>query len=551
MLVDSGQAWTSGEERPSPGTAFGERGIVASASPTAAAVGLGVLQRGGNAFDAALAVAGVEWLTLPGACGLGGDLFAVLYDARRDRVVALNGSGEAARKASREYYVSQGLSTMPLSGWHAASVPGAPDAYLTIHREFATMPLAELWAPARRYAAQGIVVTESMSRSIAGAADKLGRFRETAAIYLPSGEPPRPGSRWRNVNLAHTIETVVRGGADAFYRGEIAAEIVRAAEAGGGLLGADEFAEQCTELYDPLRVRYRGYDVYATRPPSQGMIVLEMLGLLDGFDLKRTGFGTHETLHAMVEAKKLAFADRLRYAGDPRRVDPRPVEQLLQPAFADHRRKAIDPARAADRVEGAPRELLAGDTSYFCVWDGQGNACSLIHSLSAGFGSGVVAGRTGLVLNNRAGRGFSLEEGHPNVFEGGKKTMHTLNCYLVARDGRPWLVGGTPGGDQQPQWNVQTITNVVDFGMTPQAAVEAPRWYSFPGTDPEHVKNPYVLRLESRFSPEAVAHLQARGHRTERLGPWSAGGAVQIIQREGGTLLAGSDPRAGGVALAF
>jgi gamma-glutamyltranspeptidase/glutathione hydrolase len=551
MLVDSGQAWTSGDERPSAGTAYGEKGIVASASPTAAAVGLGVLQRGGNAFDAALAVAGVEWLTLPGACGLGGDLFAVMYDARRDRILALNGSGEAARKASRDYYVSQGRKTMPLSGWDAASVPGAPDAYLTIHRELATMPLAELWEPARRYAAQGIVVTERMSRSIAGAAEKLAKFPDTAAIYLPKGDAPRPGSRWRNVNLARTIETVIRGGADAFYRGEIAAEMVRAAGAGGGLFGPDEFAEQCTEVYDPLKVKYRGYDVYATRPPSQGLVVLEMLGLLEGFDLKRLGFGSAASLHTMVEAKKLAFADRLRYAGDPRRVDPAPVKQLLQPAYADRRRKAIDPSRAVDKVEGAPREMLGGDTSYFCVWDGQGNACSLIHSLSAGFGSGVVAGRTGVILNNRAGRGFSLEEGHPNVFEGGKKTMHTLNCYLVARDGRPWLVGGTPGGDQQPQWNVQTITNLIDFGMTPQAAIEAPRWYSFPSTDPEHVDKPFVVRLEQRFSPEAVAQLQARGHRVERLGPWAAGGAVQLIQREGDTLLAGSDPRAGGVALAF
>jgi gamma-glutamyltranspeptidase/glutathione hydrolase len=253
----------------------------------------------------------------------------------------------------------------------------------------------------------------------------------------------------------------------------------------------------------------------------------------------------------MVEAKKLAFADRLRYAGDPRRIDQTPVKQLLQPAYADRRRRAIDPARAAEKVEGAPPEMLGGDTSYFCVWDGQGNACSLIHSLSAGFGCGVVAGRTGVILNNRAGRGFTLEEGHPNVFEGGKKTMHTLNCYLVARDGRPWLIGGTPGGDQQPQWNVQTITNLIDFGMTPQAAIEAPRWYSFPSTDPEHVKKPFALRMEQRFSPEAVAQLQARGHRVERLGPWAAGGAVQVIQREGGTLLAGSDPRAGGVALAF
>ncbi|HEV8638492.1 MAG TPA: gamma-glutamyltransferase family protein [Chloroflexota bacterium] len=549
-VVDSGQAWTRGDERPSPGVAAGAGGMVASASPQAAATGLAVLQRGGNAFDAALAVAGVEWLALPGACGLGGDLFAVLYDARRDRLIALNGSGEAARRASREHYLARGLTQMPLVGWDAAAVPGAPHAYATIHRELSTVPLGELWAPAIRYAGAGIAVTDRISRSIAGAAGKLARFPASAAIYLPGGRPPAPGTRWRNPDLADTIGAVARGGPDAFYRGEIAREIVRASAAEGGLLGHDEFAEQQTELYEPLRVRYRGLEVYSTRPPSQGLITLEILGLLEGCDLGGMGFGSAEALHAMVEAKKLAFADRLRYCGDPRFVDQAPVARLLDPAFHARRRAAIGQG-AAEAVVGAPPETLDGDTSYFCVADAAGNMVSLIHSLSAGFGSGVVAGRTGVLLNNRAGRGFSLEAGHPNVFAGGKKTMHTLNCYLVARDGRPWLVGGTPGGDQQPQWNAQTIANVVDFGMDLQRAIEAPRWYSFPGTDPEHVTSRPVVRLEGRFGHDAVEGLQARGHRVELLGPWAAGGAVQLIARERDVLLGGSDPRAGGVALGY
>jgi gamma-glutamyltranspeptidase/glutathione hydrolase len=551
MLVDSGQVWTRGDERPSPGVACGSGGMVASASPTAAAHGLAVLQRGGNAFDAALAVASVEWLTLPGACGLGGDVFAVLYDARQDRIRGVNGSGEAARRASRDYYLAQGLTTMPLSGWHSASVPGAAHAYLTIHREHATLPLADLWGPAIRYARDGIATSPKISRSIAGAAEKLARFPASAAVYLPNGQPPQPGQPWRNRDLADTIEAVVAGGSEAFYRGQIAAEIARAAEAEGGLLGLPELAEHETDLYDPLRVAYRGFDVYATRPPSQGLIVLEMLKLLEGFDLGPMGFGSAAALHHLVEAKKLAFGDRLRYCGDPRHVDQAPVARLLSDAYAAGRRRAIDPERAADQQVGAPPEQLGGDTSYFCVMDGQGNAVSFIHSLSAGFGSGVVAGRTGVILNNRAGRGFTLEEGHPNVFAGGKKTMHTLNCYLIARDGKPWLVGGTPGGDQQPQWNVQAITNLIDFGMDVQQALEAPRWYSFPSTDPEHAGKPLVVRLEDRFEASALAGLEARGHRVERLGPWAAGGALQLIRREGDALFGGSDPRAGGVALGF
>lgn len=551
MLVDSGQTWTAGDERPTAGVSYGAGGMVASASPTAAAAGVAVLQKGGNAFDAALAVAGVEWFTLPGACGLGGDLFAVLYDAKRDRVQAINSSGEAARKASREEYIARGLKTMPLSGWDAVGVPGSPAGYLTIHADYATMPLGDLWAPAIGYARDGIATTARMSRSIASSAEKLGRFPATAAIYLPGGQAPKPGQRWHNPDLARTIEAVVTGGLDAYYRGDVAREMVRAAEADGGLLGLPELAEHAAETYDPLRVRYRAVDVYATRPPSQGLVILEMLSLLNGFDLAGMGFGSSAALHHLVEAKKLAFGDRLRYCGDPRVIDQAPVAKLLDPAYADRRRRAISPDRAADQQIGAPPEQLGGDTSYFCVADGKGNMVSLIHSLSAGFGSGVVAGKTGVILNNRAGRGFTLEEGHPNVFAGGKKTMHTLNCYLVARDGKPWLIGGTPGGDQQPQWNVQTITNVVDHGMDVQQALEAPRWYSFPSTDPEHAGKPFVVRIEERFGDEAIDGLKRRGHRVEPLGPWAAGGALQLIAREDGSLLGGSDPRAGGVALGY
>ena len=550
--MESGQIWTSATERPSAGVAYGRNGMVASASPTAAAVGLSVLQRGGNAFDAALAVAGVEWFSLPGSCGLGGDFFAVLHDAKRREVRAFNGSGEAARAASREFYVNQGLTNMPLSGWHSAGVPGAPDAYCTLHREYATMPLRDLWGPALRYATDGIITTDRIHGAIAAGAEKLGRFPTTAAIYLPNGAPPPVGTPWRNLDLARTIEAVIDGGSNAYYRGPIAAEIVRAAQADGGLFGLDEFADQQTEIYSPLRSSYRGVDVHVTRPPSQGLVILEMLNLLSGYDLKSLGFGSAETLHTMVEAKKLAFADRLRYCGDPRRVDQRPVEHLLSAVYADRRRRDIDPEHAATRVEGAQLEALSGHTSYFCVADGDGNAISLIHSLSAGFGSGVVAGKTGVILNNRVGRGFTLEEGHPNVIDGGKKTMHTLNCYLGTRDGQFAFMGGTPGGDQQPQWNVQMITNLIDFGMSPQEAIDAPRWYSFPSTDPEHVKKPFLVRIEDRFDEGAIEGLRRRGHDVQTMGPWGVGGAVQLIVRnENGVLAGGSDPRARGVAIGY
>lgn len=528
-------------------TSYANGGMVASASRRAAAAGVEILQSGGNAFDAAIAVAGVEWSTLPGMCGLGGDVFAVLYDAREDRVAAVNGSGIVGSRVDRAYYTDQGLTKMPLSGWHAAAVPGAAHAYATIADTFCTRPLGDLLARGLSCAADGVVVSEEMSDAIAGASRKLSNFEDSRRDYLVDGAAPQPGHLWKRPRLAATIRAFIDGGADAFYRGDIAAEIVRASEADEGPFGLEEFAEHTTDIYDPLRINYRGVDVYQTAPPSQGLIVLEWLNLLEPFDLSAMGFGSADAIHTLVETKKLAFADRLAYVGDPRFVDV-PIDRLLSKAYAQQRSAAVDPSQASEARVGG---LEDGDTSYFCVVDGEGNAISFIHSLSAGFGSGVVAGETGVILNNRSGRGFSLVEGHPNVIAPGKKTMHTLNCYLLARDGNLMGVGGTPGGDRQPQWNVQTITNLIDFGMSPQDAVAAPSWISWPGTDPADIDNPLELRLEDGFPDGLASELAAKGHRIESLGP-NAGSRLQLITRDTDGILRGAtDPRFTGIALGY
>ena len=539
------------ETRPRGRTAYGAGGMVASASSVAATVGLRVLMEGGNAFDAAIAVALVEHLTLPAACNLGGDCFAVLYDAKTKSLHAVNGSGIAARKASRDYYVSRGHTTMPLAGIHSASVPGAPDAYFTIHQRFGSKPLQELAAPAIAMAEGGYAVDERLARALNSAQRKLNEHSPGGTALLPNGEAPQAGQLLEHAPYARTLRTFAEQGAEPFYRGAIAREIVRSAQAAGGLFEESDFADHQSEVYAPLSTTYRGLEVHVTRPPSQGLLILEQLNLLEGFDLAASGWGTAETIHTMVEAKKLAYADRLRYAGDPRLVDF-PLDRLISKQFAARRRAAIDPARAAEKVEGALREHVDGDTSYFCVADRDGNAISFIHSLSAGWGSGFTAGDTGMLLNNRAGRGFTLEEGHPNVIEGGKRTMHTLNCYLLMKDGQLYGVGGTPGGDQQPQWNVQTITGLTDFGFDPQTAVDAPRFYSYPSTDPADVMNPFDVRLESRFGAEVAGALEAKGHRVKDLGAWGSPGALQLILRTpDGTLMGGSDSRVGGAALGF
>jgi gamma-glutamyltranspeptidase/glutathione hydrolase len=531
--------------------AFGTRGMVCSAHPVAAFIGLGILQRGGNAFDAAIAVAAAEGVVLPMKCGVGGDGFAVLYDARKGESVAINSSGVAAAGATADYYRSRGHKSMPLDGVHAVSVPGAVAMYEALWRRHGTMDWPDLWEPAIRLAEDGVAITEYISARFAERADKLAAFPHSAAQYLPRGRVPAAGERWSAPNLAKTLRIVAKGGADAFYRGELAEKMLAFLKQEGQTFSADDFAQQQAVMYAPISTEYRGATVYQTAPQSQGFLVLEQLNILEGFDIGKLAPFSAERMHLLIEAKKLAFADRNRYCGDPAFVKW-PLKTLISKEHAARRRAEIDPGRAR-WPDGALLPEHAGDTSYFAVADGSGNAISFIHSLSNSFGSCVVAGDTGVTLNNRAGRGFSIDPEHPNCIAPGRRTMHTLNAYLIHRGGRPWLVGGTPGGDQQAQWNTQIISNIVDHGMLPQEAVEAPRFHSFPGTDPASLGRPPVVKAEDRVPEATRAALSRMGHTVQALGAWGGGGAVQLIQldRESGVLRGASDPRPGGLALGF
>ncbi|RPI43012.1 MAG: gamma-glutamyltransferase [Betaproteobacteria bacterium] len=529
--------------------AFGVRGMVASAHPAAAAIGSSILQRGGNAFDAAIAVAAAEGVLLPMKCGLGGDAFVIAHSAAKRETLAFNGSGVAAAGATQAFFARQGLKKMPLDGVHAASVPGAVGVYETLWKRYGTLPWEDLWQPAITLASEGLAITDYVSHRIAETTELLSRYPDSAAQFLPQGRAPAPGERFTAPNLARTLRAVARDGAETFYRGEIAERMLAFLKRQGALFEAADFARQQTVVYAPLSADYRGYTVYETAPPSQGFLVLEQLNILEGFDLaKLAPFGA-ERIHLLAEAKKLAFADRNRYAGDPAYVDW-PLERLISKEHAARRRVEIDP-RAARWPAGAHLAEHGGDTSYFAVADGQGNGLSFIHSLSNSFGCGVVAGDTGVTLNNRAGRGFSLDPAHPNVIAPGRRTMHTLNAYMVFRDGAPWLIGGTPGGDQQAQWNVQAITAIVDHGLPLQEVVDAPRWYSFPGTDPATLGRAPALKIDQRIPETVRQSLAALGHKVEALAPWSGGGAIQLIQfdRERGVLRGASDSRPGGAAL--
>jgi gamma-glutamyltranspeptidase/glutathione hydrolase len=531
---------------------YGCRGMICSNSPLAASAGLKVLQEGGNAFDAALAVAATEAVTLVPACGLGGDAFVLLYDAATGQITGVNSSGVAATGATAAYYRAQGYHTMPLEGPHAVSVPGAVAAWEVIHRRFCTKPFAQLLDGAIGYAEGGFPLPPGIARSFANNVAKLAQFPSTASVLLRSGAPPTEGDRLVNADLARSLQAVAAGGADEFYRGALARRMVQGLQAAGGLFTAADFAGHQAEVYEPIATTYRGHVVYQTRPPSQGFLLLEMLNLVAGFDIATLGQNSAAAIHLMVEAKKIAYADRNRVAGDLRFIEW-PLTELISKAYADGRRGEIQRHRVNAGLASQQPVGVDGDTSYFCVADGAGNCVSWIHSLSNAFGSGYMADGTGILFNNRAGRGFSLTPGHPNEIAPGKRTMHTLNCYLVTQDGLPVIVGGTPGGDFQPQCGLQILTDLIDFGMDPQAAVEAPRWWSFPGTDPATIARAMELRVEAEMPEATVRGLEELGHRVVRRRPGVYDGKVQLIVRQPqrGILMGASDPRGDGAAVAL
>ena len=532
---------------------YGQNGMICSNSPLAASAGLRVLQDGGTAFDAALAVAAVEAVTIVPACGLGGDSFILTYEAATGKVANINSSGVAASGAEAEFYRNQGLALMPLQGPHSVSVPGEAAAWEAMHRDFCTMPFADLLAPAIGYAERGFPAPPRIARAFAGNAELLARFSATADIYLANGgRPPRVGEVLVNRDLGNTLRAVAEGGADAFYRSALTTKLVAGLNNAGGRFTEADFAGHHADVGEPISASYRGHTVYQTRPPSQGFILLEMLNIVSGHDLSSMTPNSADSIHLLVEAKKIAYSDRNRMAGDPNFVDW-PLDGLLSMEYADLRRDQIHPFQAGSEVRPLMPVDGRGDTTYFCVADGAGNAVSWIHSLSNGFGSGVVAPGTGVLFNNRAGRGFSLEPEHPNVIEPGKRTMHTLNCYLTTVDGAAAIIGGTPGGDFQPQCGIQMLTKLIDGGLQPQDAVESPRWFSFPGTDPATLNRAGELRVEVGMPDDTIRDLARLGHNVVQNPLGSYNGVVQLIvrDRQRGVLAGASDPRGDGQAVGY
>ena len=538
-------------------TSYGSRssvmttgGMVCSISPLAASAGVRVLAEGGNAFDAAIATAAVEAVTVTGWCGLGGEAFAILYQASTGKVVGLTSTGAAPKGATPAFYRSRGFTTMPGDGPLAVSPPGEVAAYQLISDSFGTWPLARLLEPAIQYAEEGFPLPPGIARAFAVSAPRLARHPSTARLFLNNQQAYRAGEVLVQKDLAGTLRRIAKGGAEEFYRGGLARDIARAFGHAGGLLDEEALASLQPEVYEPLSTDYRGYTVLENLPPSQGMILLEMLNILEGFDMAGLGHLSPESIHLMVEAKKLAFADRNTYMADPR-MESMPLDELLSKEHAAKRRALIDPGRASSHVPAAELAPSGTNTSYLCVADKEGNTISFIHSLYQTFGSAFVAEGTGIIFNNRH-RGFRLQEGHPNTVAPGKRPMHTLNAFTVMKEGQPFLVGGTPGVDFQVQGNAQVITGIIDCGLGLQQMVDAPRWVSAPGSEPDTLDQPYTLRLEPHMPEEIARGLVALGHAVTWGQEGLSHGIIQLIQIDQGTGMktGASDPRGDGHAAA-
>jgi gamma-glutamyltranspeptidase len=524
--------------------------MVTSPHSLASQAGVQVLQAGGSAIDAAIAAAAVLAVVYPHMTSVGGDAFWLIHDARTGAVHSLDAAGGAAEAGTLDWFRARGLGEIPLRGIVPATltVPGAVDGWCEAHARHGKLPLADDLAAAVRHARDGFPITRRLSEWIERSADVLATDPPAARIFLAEGRRPAVGRRLVNPDLAGTLERL-GAGRTGFYEGETAREMARWAREHGGFFTERDLAGQRARWGESISATYRGVTIHETPPPSQGISVLQALRLVESHDLGALPYLGPDHVHLLVQAKQIAFHDRDRFVADPAFV-PVPVERLLSTAYVDARRRLIDPARALpwDRVpsEGS----LAGDTVYVAAVDEAGNAASLTQSLYFGFGAGVVAGDTGIVLQNRSAY-FSLDPDHPNRLEPGKRPLHTLIASLAFRDGRLWQVVGCMGADGQPQIHLQVYTALIDFGLDIQQAVEAPRWLAgrFAIGDARE-----QLNLEGRFPEATVAELARRGHAINRWEAWNelAGHAHGITLDAGsGVLVGGADPRSDGAAIGY
>jgi gamma-glutamyltranspeptidase/glutathione hydrolase len=505
-----------------------QHGMAATSQPLATQVALDILKQGGNAVDAAIAANAVLGLVEPMSCGIGGDLFAIVWDVNSKKLHGLNASGRSPYSLTLEEFEKQKLETIPEHGPLPVSVPGCVDGWFELHRKFGKLPMATILAPAIQYAKEGFPVTEVIASLWSTDSSPLTKWPGFKETYLPEGHTPTKGEIFHNPGLAKTLKSIADGGRDAFYKGEIAHTIDAYMKKQNGFLSYKDFAEHQSEWVDPISTNYRGYDIWELGPNTQGLAVLQMLNILEGYNIKSMGFGSQEYLHLFIEAKKLAFEDRAKFYADPA-FNKIPIKELVSKEYAEKRRKLIDLKKAAKTYDAGNPALNQGDTIYMTVADQFGNMVSLIQSNYKGLGSGMTPDGLGFVLQNR-GQLFSLKRDQFNTYAPHKRPFHTIIPGFVTKDGQPLISFGVMGGAMQPQGHVQVLVNMIDFGMNLQEAGDAPRAQHVLSSEPTGtvMKDGGEVCLEFGFHEETERGLLGMGHKIVRAAAPTYGGYQAI-----------------------
>jgi gamma-glutamyltranspeptidase/glutathione hydrolase len=524
-------------------------GMAATSQPLATMAAIDILKKGGTAMDAAIAANAVLGLVEPNSCGIGGDVFAIVWDAKTEKLYGLNGSGRAASKLTIDYFKEKEMDYIPLLGPLPVSVPGCVDGWFTLHKRFGKLPMSDILKPAIDYGKKGFPVSEiiawQMSQHYERRKDLPG-FKET---YMPNGvSTPAKGDIFKNPDLSNTYQIIADGGRDAFYQGKIAKTIASYMKKHGGFLSYQDLKDHTSEWIEPVSANYRGYDVWELPPNGQGIAALQILNILEGYDIGNMGFGSKEYLHVLTEAKKLAYEDRAKYYADPA-FNEIPVETLISKEYAAERRALIDENKAANDYPAG--KIEAGNTIYLTVADKDGNMVSLIQSIYAQFASGMVPDGLGFVLQNR-GQMFNVQDPeHFNSLTKGKRPFHTIIPAFVTKDGKPYMSFGLMGGAMQPQGHAQIIVNMIDFGMNPQEAGDAPRMRHMGSSQPtgSMMTNGGILYLESGISYEVIRDLEQMGHDIRTTN--GAFGGYQAILLKEGVYYGASESRKDGMAAGY
>ncbi len=507
-----------------------QHGMAATSQPLATQAALDVLKSGGNAIDAAICANALLGLVEPTGNGMGGDLFAIVWDAKTKRLYGYNGSGRSPMSLSMEHFEKAGLKKVPSHGPLSVSVPGCVDGWFALHEKFGSKPMAELLAPTIRYAEEGVPISELIAYYWDKSVPKLSAYPGFANQFTTNGHAPRKGELWRNPGIAATLRQLSEGGRDAFYKGPVAQVIGEYIQANGGFLSAEDMASHKGEWVEPVSTNYRGVDLWELPPNGQGIAALQILNILEAYDLRSMGFGSADYIHHFVEAKKLAFEDRARFYADPSMVEV-PVDELISKPYAAKRRKHLNPKRAGKQVPAGNPALGSGDTIYLCTADEEGNMVSLIQSNYRGMGSGMTPPGLGFILQDR-GELFDLTPGRPNSYAPGKRPFHTIIPAFATKDGKPWIAFGVMGGATQPQAHAQILINMLDFDMGLQEAGDAPRILHSESSQPtgERMTDGGELSLESGIEYEAIRELVERKHKIVwKVGPY---GGYQAILRD-------------------